>query len=298
MAASREIYASGVTIEHFMMGCLLSSFQGKFPQVQSMMVNDINSDKVGPGMQMEELVSNYSTSIATMNSINGPSRGIKNAGLKANGKKGGDAKFKGKCNNCGKMGHKSKDCRAQKKNPVGQVQEKPKCDKKGWCKYCMRGPHKEDDCYSKKAGKAPHPDSKCTPAKPVQAATVAQGWQRTTKDLSQEQLSNLFKDLVSGAKVLPIAVPGAIPDAYAPTLQDVESELCHPKKCGQPKARKVSKGTQSATLVKSDEPDEPRGHQDPDPEQLMLGTTSSQSPKSQSGPPGPSQGLWGGPRKP
>ena len=87
----------------------------------------------------------------------------------------------------------------------------------------MRGPHKEDDCYSKKAGKPPHPDSKCTPAKPVQAATVAQVGQRTTKDLSQEQLSNLIKDLVSGAKVLPVAVvnavPGVIPDAYAPTLQ-------------------------------------------------------------------------------
>ena len=105
-------------------------------------------------MQLEELVSNYSTFIATMNSIDGPSRGINKAGLNGNGKKGGDAKFKGKCNNFGKMGHKSKDCRAQKKNPVGQVQEKPKSDKKDWCKYCMRGPHKEDDCYSKKAGKA------------------------------------------------------------------------------------------------------------------------------------------------
>ena len=115
MAASREIYASGVTIEHFMMGCLLSSFQGKSPQVQSMMVNDINSDKVGPGMQLEELVSNYSTFIATMNSIDGPSRGINNAGLNGDRKKGGDAKFKGKCNNCGKMGHKSKDCRTEKK---------------------------------------------------------------------------------------------------------------------------------------------------------------------------------------
>ena len=73
MAATREIYASGVTIEHFMMGyrCLLSSFQGKSPQVQSMMVNDINSDKVGPGMQLEELVSAYSTCIATMNSMDG-----------------------------------------------------------------------------------------------------------------------------------------------------------------------------------------------------------------------------------
>jgi hypothetical protein len=87
--------------------------------------------------------------------------------------------------------------------------------------------------------------------------------QRTTKDLTQEQLSNLFKDLVSGTKVLPIAVvnavPGVIPVAYAPTLQDVESKLCHPKRCGQPKPRKEAKGTQSATLVKTDEPDELKG---------------------------------------
>ena len=97
---------------------------------------------------------------------------------------------------------------------------------------------------------------------------------KTTKDLSQEQLSNLFKDLVAGTKVLPIgvvnAVPGAIPAAYAPTLQDAEANLCHPKRCGQPKPRKVVKGTESATLVKPNEPDELKGHQDPDPEQLML----------------------------
>ena len=191
-----------------------------------MMVNDINSDKVGPGIQLEELVSNYSTFIAKMNSIDGPSRGINNAGLNGDRKKGGEAKFKGKCNNCGKMGHKSKDCRTDRKKtaPVGQVQQKGTVNKKDWCKYCMKGPHKEEDCYAKKNGNPPHPDSKCTPAKPVnaagQAATVAQFvGQRTTKDLSQEQLSNLFKDLVSGTRVLPIgvvnAVPGAIPAAYA-----------------------------------------------------------------------------------
>ena len=76
MAASREVCASGVTIEQFMMGCMLSSFQGKSPQVQSMMVNHINSDKVGPGMQLEELASAcllyfLSTFIATRNSIDG-----------------------------------------------------------------------------------------------------------------------------------------------------------------------------------------------------------------------------------
>jgi hypothetical protein len=77
-----------------------------------------------------------------------------------------------------------------RQNPVGPVQDKTKSDKKDWCKYCMRGPHKEEDCYTKKAGKPPHPDSKCTPAKPVQAAAVGL---KTTKDMSQEQLSNLFK---------------------------------------------------------------------------------------------------------
>ena len=64
-----------------------------------MMVNDINSDKVGPGMPLEELVSAYSTSIATMNSIDGPPRGISNLqGGGGDGKKKGgkDAKFKGK----------------------------------------------------------------------------------------------------------------------------------------------------------------------------------------------------------
>ena len=163
MAASREIYASGLTIEHFMMGCLLSSFQGKSPQVQSMMVNNINSDKVGPGMQLEELVSAYSTFIATMNSIDGPPRGINGVG-QGDGKKkgGGGAKFKGKCNNCGKPGHKSKDCTKGRQNTVGNVDQKTPRDQseKDWCKYCLRGPHKEEDCYTKKAGNSPHPDSK------------------------------------------------------------------------------------------------------------------------------------------
>ena len=80
---------------------------------------------------------------------------------------------------------------------------------------------------------------KCMPAKPVQAAAVGVN---TVKDMLQEhleQLSSLFKELVAGTKVLPIgvvnAVPGAIPAAYAPTLWDAESNLCHPKRCGQPK---------------------------------------------------------------
>ena len=54
------------------------------------------------------------------------------------------------------------------------------------------------------------------------------------------------------------------------SIQDAESNLCHPKRCGQPKPQKVVKGTESATLAKPDEPDELKGHQDTDFEQLML----------------------------
>ena len=192
-----------------------------------MMANDLNSDKVGPGMQLEELVSAYSTFIATMNSIDGPSRGINGVGQGDGKKKGGaGAKVKGKCNNCGKTGHKSKDCTKGTQHPVhvGNVDQKPPRDqsKKDWCKYCVQDPHKEEDCYTKKAGKPPHPDSKCTPAKPIQAAATGV---KTTKDMSQEQLSTLFKELVAGTEVLPIgvvnAVPGVFPVAHAPTLRDV-----------------------------------------------------------------------------
>ena len=92
--------------------------------------------------------------------------------------------------------------------------------------------------------------------------------------MSQEQLSTLFKELVAGTKVLPIGVvnaaPGVLPVAHAPTLRDAESHLCHPKRCDQPRPRKVVKGTESATLEKPNEPVELKGHRDPDPEQLML----------------------------
>ena len=92
--------------------------------------------------------------------------------------------------------------------------------------------------------------------------------------MSQEQLSTLFKELVAGTKVLPIgvvnAVHGVLPVAHAPALRDAESHPCHPKRCDQPKPRKVVEGTKSATLLKSDEPVELKGHRDPDPAQLML----------------------------
>ena len=46
--------------------------------------------------------------------------------------------FKGKCHNCGKLGHKSSQCR-QKRSKFN-----------GNCNYCGKKGHKEQECYKKK----------------------------------------------------------------------------------------------------------------------------------------------------
>ena len=66
MKKAREVYASGLTIEHFIMHCAFKSFEGKNQQVQGMMANDINA--LNSDATIEELASKYSTFIATLNS--------------------------------------------------------------------------------------------------------------------------------------------------------------------------------------------------------------------------------------
>ena len=84
-------------------------------------------------LQLEELVSAYSTFIPTniMNRIDAPPRGINQSLKGGDGTKGGGAKFKGKCNSCGKPGHKSKDCAKPKAvQPVGNAAQTSTADKK------------------------------------------------------------------------------------------------------------------------------------------------------------------------
>ena len=69
--------------------------------------------------------------LLSMNCIAGPSRGINQSLKGGDEKKGGGAKFKGKCDNCGKPGHKSKDCAKPKAvQPVGNVARTHTADKK------------------------------------------------------------------------------------------------------------------------------------------------------------------------
>ena len=89
---AREVYASKLTIEHFIMHCAFQSFEGKNSQVQSMIAVDINSDEVvGPSMK---LASKYSGFLSTLNA----------------GKPSGKVNSAIVCSHCNKPGHNDKEC--------------------------------------------------------------------------------------------------------------------------------------------------------------------------------------------
>ena len=56
------------------------------------------------------------------------------------------AKFKGRCNKCGKFGHKAKDCRSNVDNDKEKNQRKKFMGK---CFHCGKSGHKEVDCWAK-----------------------------------------------------------------------------------------------------------------------------------------------------
>ena len=63
----REVYASGATMEHFMIQTAFASMEGNSTQVQAMMACDMNDDDcIGPGMNLEALANRYSMLLATM----------------------------------------------------------------------------------------------------------------------------------------------------------------------------------------------------------------------------------------
>jgi hypothetical protein len=65
--------------------------------------------------------------------------------------------FRGTCFNCNQRGHRSSDCKKEKKNRDGRSGQKDGAradrNKPPMCTWCGKGPHKEADCYSKRDGK-------------------------------------------------------------------------------------------------------------------------------------------------
>ena len=99
LGRAREIYASKLTIEHFIVHCAFHSFEGKNQQVQAMIAGDINSDKVGPDMSLEALAGQYSTFLSTLASGKPGTAKINN--LDADGRK---------CYTCGSPKHLANAC--------------------------------------------------------------------------------------------------------------------------------------------------------------------------------------------
>ena len=125
ISRTRELYESGATLEHYIMQCAFSSFEGKNSQVQAMITEDINKeDVVKPGMSIERLANKYASFLATLTSG-------KNAG-KVNSV---NRKW---CQNCRITSHNTADCRTGPKGKKGD-----KCD------YCGRAGHPEDKCFLK-----------------------------------------------------------------------------------------------------------------------------------------------------
>ncbi len=112
---AREVYSSKLSIEHFIMHCAFKSVEGKNTQVQSMIASDINSDKVGPDMSLEQLAGNYSQFLSTL------SAGKTNPKIN---------NVKDTCNYCGKAGHYERDCR-KKIYDKGQDPNKDQPNAKG-----------------------------------------------------------------------------------------------------------------------------------------------------------------------
>ena len=143
MAKAREVYASGLTIEHYIMHCAFKSFAGKNTQVQGMIAEDINSEKVGPDMPLEELATRYSVFLSTLQAGN---KGV-NSIAPSN-----------KCSYCDKPGHSAKDCRKRlsdeadkKKKKKGAKTSSASTTFTGKCNHCGKQGHKAVDCRKKAA---------------------------------------------------------------------------------------------------------------------------------------------------
>ena len=156
MAKAREVYASDLTIEHFIMHCAFKSFEGKNTQVQAMMAEDINSNDGSEAFALEKLATKYSQFVATLtsaktNKINAVNNDIT-------------------CTYCRIKGHKAAECRTR-------LRDEQTGEKKKECTYCKGVGHdasrcfkKENDDQKKKKKKAGAPPTTPSPGTTLNAA--------------------------------------------------------------------------------------------------------------------------------
>ena len=140
MAATREIFAAGVTMEHFVLQCVQQSFKGGNRDVQGQVTKDINDLKPGAPVNFEKLFSKYVRYLSTLQASRDSSvgglresherpRGAKPKGGKDHKGKGdrgrGDGKG-GKGNRSGRDGKSdSRKDRSKSNDPSDRAEDNP-----------------------------------------------------------------------------------------------------------------------------------------------------------------------------
>ena len=211
IARAREVYSSRLTIEHFIMHCAFKSFDGKSSQVQSMIAMDINSDKVGPEMNLEELANNYSTFLSTLSA----------------GKSTGAPTNTVRCSFCKNKGHSEKDCRkkaAKGGSPIqpvgGRGRGGDRGGRGGRGSGVSGGPHPNITCH--KCKKKGHYANKCPEAQPK--ADTPSAPTNSAQSISDTAITDLCKKLKSGEIKLALNVNSSPPFDLSSTLSEGRAE--------------------------------------------------------------------------
>ena len=196
MAKAREVYASDLTIEHFIMHCAFKSFEGKNTQVQAMMAEDINANDGSDAFALEKLATKYSQFVATLTSA------------KVTKIHAATKDDRHKCSYCDRRGHKASACRDRLRAEADNDTETNK-DSEGdqldddieKCTYCKQPGHRASRCRKKlkdtKAAEKKAAEEQGT-APAVANLTPATVNALMSQPLTSHQIQSICKELTTG----------------------------------------------------------------------------------------------------
>ena len=190
---AREVFASNLTVEHFIMQCAFKSFEGKERQVQGLIVQDINSDDIKPGMNLDLYASKYSSFVATIDSGRSAGKLVQSATTPKH------------CTHCNKDGHTVDVCRKRIRQEKAAKAEQAQSDdatsadeEEEPCTYCNREGHTENECRIKQ--RAMKRAQKKSAKEQPRTSTSDSGSKKSTENKSpaddrEAHMAELFKIL-------------------------------------------------------------------------------------------------------